>query len=98
MGILNPEDASDNVKRMAEQYREKIIGKTALQSAPQEYWDIGMVIEMRIPLSVWKAMPIDDRAKILAQHYLHNMIQVIDAHYKEQDEIMKKNNKRPDDG
>ena len=100
MRILDPTDASKEQKDRAKQYKEKIIGKTALQSAPGEYFEIDMIIEMGIMPEAWRGMNLHDRAKILAQRYLKNMIEIVNSHYKEQDDIIKRRmkGKSNDDG
>jgi len=86
---------SDNAKEIAAKYREKIIGKTCLTSVPQEYWDISVVVESKgFSLEQWYGFSLDDRAKILAHHYLKNMVEVIDAHYKEQEEAKERIGKK----
>lgn len=88
MAFMNVNDPA------AKKYKDKVIGKTALERAPQEYWNIGAAMDMRISPSEWKTLEIHDRAKLLARHYLKNMIEVIDAHYKEQESEIEKLGKK----
>lgn len=71
-------------------YREKLLGRSALSKAPPEYWAIELSLSKGFSLDEWKAMDIHNRAKIMAQHYLKAMIEVVDAHYKEQDDAIKR--------
>lgn len=98
MAILNkkvPENVEnrEKVQKLVDEYREKVLGKTCLKGAPPEYWEIGLVIDIGIPLPEWRTYSLDYRAQIMARQYLKNMVDTIDAHYKEQDEIAEKNRK-----
>lgn len=91
MAILNGETSrTDDQRARAAAYKEKIFGKTSLKAAPKEYWDIGLLLELNISLAAWREYDIDDKARILAHRYIKNMIEVIDAHYREQEEIRKR--------
>lgn len=65
--------------------RKEVLGESALRSAPGEYWDVGFLIEKGIPLSEWETWDIHHKAKVLAQRYVSNMVEVIDAYYRHQD-------------
>jgi hypothetical protein len=69
-------------------YREKLLGRNTLKKAPPEYWAIELAVSKGFSLDEWAAMDIHNRAKIMAQHYLKAMIEVVDAHYKEQDDAI----------
>lgn len=71
------------------EYKSKVIGKTALVSAPQEYYTLGMIKELGISILDWDSYPVEHRAKLTAHHYLKIMTEVIDNHYKEQIDEMK---------
>jgi hypothetical protein len=74
----------------AESHRERVLGKTALINAPTDYYDARMIVEMGISLLEWNAYPIHDRARIIACQHLKNMCEVIDEHYRQLDENLKK--------
>ena len=80
----------DKLQKLVDEYRERVLGKTCLKGAPPEYWEIGLVIEIGIPLPEWRTYSLDDRAQIMARQYLKNMVETIDAHYKARDEIEEK--------
>lgn len=86
MRFLN-HNSEDEKKK---EYRKRVIGNTALVSAPQEYYNLGIIKELGISISDWESYPIEHRAKLTAHHYLKIMIEVIDNHYREQEEEMKK--------
>lgn len=86
MAILNFKDDREEIQNLVNEYREKILGKTALKSAPPEYWEISLCIEIGIPLPDWNTYSLADKAKIMARTYLKNMVETIDAHYKAQDD------------
>lgn len=80
----------------ARAYKEKIVGKTSLKRAPSRYWQIGIIVEMNVPMITWEQYTMEQKAEIMARHYIKNMIAVVDAHYDEQDralENLKKNKK-----
>ena len=88
MDLLNGvNQSSEEMKAKMSQYKDKIIGKTALISAPQEYFNIGLIIETNIHLHHWEQYDLHRKAKVMARHYLKNMLEVINAHYNEQDRI-----------
>lgn len=70
-------------------YRDRVIGKTALVSAPQDYYSLSIIKELGISIKEWDAYPVESKAKLTSHHYLKIMIEVIDNHYKEQLDEMK---------
>lgn len=72
------------------EYRKRVIGNTALVSAPQEYYTLSIIKELGISIDEWESYSVEHRAKLTAHHYLKIMIEVIDNHYREQEEEMKK--------
>lgn len=93
MEILDGTYAGEYGKELAQKYKDKIIGKTALKTAPSRYFEIGAVIDMGIEPPVWESYDIHWRAEIMARRYVKNMIEVIDAYYKDQDDLKEKGNK-----
>jgi hypothetical protein len=71
-----------------DEYKEKIFGKSPIKGAPQEYWNIGLVLEQGGvgAMEQWETMDDQLKAKILARVYLNNMVEVIKAHWEQQDE------------
>lgn len=66
------------------EYRERVIGNTALVSAPQEYYMLGIIKELGISIDEWKSYPLIDRAKLTAHQHIKTMVEIIDNHYREQ--------------
>lgn len=90
MSMLNKDD------ERAVKAKEEIIGKTALETAPEEYWTIGIIHELGITYPDWKEYELTDKAILIARHYLSNMIQIIDGYYKYIDDAMKRLGKNND--
>lgn len=95
--VLHITQAYDNVMKFlnrddekVKEYKKRVIGKTALVSAPQEYHSISIIKELGISIAEWESYSVEHRAKLTAHHYLKIMIEVIDNHYKEQEDEMKK--------
>lgn len=86
MRFLN-HNADDEKKK---EYRKRVIGNTALVSAPQEYYTLSIIKELGITIMEWELYPVEYKAKLTAHHYLKIMIEVIDNHYREQEDEMKK--------
>jgi hypothetical protein len=75
------------------EYKAAVLGYTALKEAPQLYYDGKMIMNMNYSPSQWKAMPIGDRAAVIATVQLENMVHVIDGYYKETDRREEKANR-----
>lgn len=71
------------------QYKERVIGKNLLVSAPREYWDMSIIRELGISISEWWSYDDDDRAQFVAHQYLKSMLDVIEAYYRDRDEQRK---------
>ncbi|MEP7290533.1 MAG: hypothetical protein ABI835_02065 [Chloroflexota bacterium] len=94
MEILNKTYEDDNRKQsIVDQYRKKILGESCLDHAPPEYWEIGLAAELEIPLDQWRAYPLDIRAQYTARQSLKNMVETVDRHYQEQDDIKERQSK-----
>lgn len=65
----------------AKAYKKKLLGETVIVGAPNDYWDIGLTLEAKIPLDQWEKMDIHTRAKIQARTQLHNITEIIKHHY-----------------
>ena len=98
MSILNGNNIKDDDPKAKEKrsraadYKGKIMGRTALKRAPIAYWDVGLVVEAGIvQFSEWKEYDLEDKAIYMAHRFLKNAIEVINAHYNEQDRIAEKN-------
>lgn len=72
----------------AQAHKEKVIGKTAFVQGTEEYHDMKLLMNLKIPLHEWREYPIHDKAKVIATQYLSNMMDLIDAHYRELDATM----------
>lgn len=71
--------------------REKILGKDWFKSAPQEYWDALMLMDLGYDYDEWHQKSLTTRAKIIAVRYLKNMVDIITTYYEEMDERQRKN-------
>jgi hypothetical protein len=91
MELLTPGEIDSEVQAdLKRRYKEKIIGKTCLVTAPSEYWTIGAIWERGMTFHQWNAYTIEEKAKTLARMYVKSMIEVIDAHYDEEDDQKKR--------
>lgn len=87
------------VQELTKRYRKQVLGETCLVTAPQEFWELTLMAELKIQPNEWDLLSVDNQAKIMARQYLRNMVDVLDAHYRAQDENAKKNrSKQSDDG
>lgn len=84
------------MQKLVADYREKILGKSCVKWASSEYWEIGLINDLKISLTEWDVYPIHVKARIMARHYLANMVSLIDAHYDEQDRIVEKQQQERD--
>lgn len=71
--------------------REKILGKDYFKSAPQDYWDILLVMDLGYDLDQWDTKSTQTKARIIAARYLKNMIDIITTYYSEMEERAKRN-------
>lgn len=76
----------DEDDELSKGYREKIMGKTCVNGFSIEYLELGIVEDKVMPHSEWRTWDLHDRAKYMARRYLKNMADIIDNHYREQDE------------
>lgn len=90
MELFDGDKNTERGKEIAKRYKEKIIGKTCLTYAPSRYWQIGAVHDMGIEPDVWDSYHIHARAELMARRYIKNMVEVIDAAYKEEDDAKKR--------
>lgn len=70
-------------------YRERVIGKNLLVSAPRSYWDMSIIRELGISIDEWQSFSEDDRAQYTAHQYLKSMLDVIEAYVRDRDEQKK---------
>jgi hypothetical protein len=84
---MNDLDVLD--KQTGGQYKERIVGKNLLVSAPREYWDMSIIRELGISIDEWWSYDDDHRAQYLAHQYLKSMLDVIEAYYRDRDEQKK---------
>lgn len=91
MEILYLQAKDDHTRNLVEKYRKQVLGDSCFHEAPELYHEVGLATELQIVPSIWKSYSMDDRARIMARRYAANMIDLIDAHYKAQDENRKKN-------
>lgn len=66
-------------------YKERILGKNVVASAPRSYWDMAIIKELGISISEWESYSDDDRARYVAYQYIKSMYDVIETHYREQE-------------
>lgn len=84
------EKPDPRLNRLLTEYREKVLGKTCLKYAPPGYWETGFILEHNIPINLWNTFSLDEKARLMAQRYLKNMVETIDRHYEEQDNAKKR--------
>jgi len=84
---------ADKMRRMAYDRRKKILGSTSLKSAPEEFYLLNEIRDMKISLISWNKLDIHEKAKIIAHRRLKSMIEIIDAYYREQDDAAKERSK-----
>lgn len=77
---------------LGEKYKVDLIGEDTIIQAPERYYDIGLALDLSIPLSDWddlQQFSLRDKAEIRATRYLKNMVDVVERHYKLMDEKIK---------
>lgn len=83
-------EAGGKTAEHAKAYKDELLGDSVIVAAPDDYWEVDMVREMGIPLSVWREMSEEDRATYQAQVQLANMAEIVKQNKKLQEEKMKK--------
>lgn len=81
---------AERMQPIIQEYRERVLGKTCLKSAPDGYWEIGLALELKIPLDTWREYPLKSRAEIMARQYLSTMVETINREYQAQDDNREK--------
>lgn len=73
-------------------YKKELLGSDMVMSAPDQYHELSMLREMGIVANYegYKKLPIHDKAKIIAQFQLSNMVTVVRRH----DELQAEKNKK----
>lgn len=82
-------------------HKDNLIGKDTIVQAPERYYDIGLALDLHIPLNEWDNLDkftLRDKAEIRAQRYLQNMVDVVERHYKTMDENAQKRMTGNNDG
>lgn len=85
-------DAAAKNDKWAE-YKDDLIGKDIVVQAPERYYDVGLVLDLHIPLTEWddyEQYSLRDKAEIRAQRYLQNMVDVVERHYRMMDDNERK--------
>lgn len=73
-------EANKNMKNVTK-HREALFGPDLPPTTiPDLYQEIGMVQALGMDYGSYKALPIHDRAQIIAQHRLSNMMEVFKRH------------------
>jgi hypothetical protein len=85
-------DRGDEIK--AKEYKEDILGKNVIVTAPSDYFDLALAIDIGIP-DRWDAMDLHTKARIRAQRYLSGMIDVIEKYRKNMEDRIKNNMAKP---
>lgn len=96
MEILNQTPETERMQNIVKDYREKILGKNCIKYAPDRYWEIGLINELKISPMEWDSYSLDTQAQIMARQYLSNMVSLINAHYDAQDDNIKKQKEESD--
>lgn len=92
MNALNLKDFEGN--DVMKPVREKLLGKSALDKAPQMYWDTLLYLELGYMPQQWREMSLWDKATIIAARVVKNMIDIINAYYDEMEERLKNKGKK----
>lgn len=73
-------------------YKKELLGSDMAMTAPDIYNELSMLRDLGIiaNYAAYKTMPIHDRAKIIAQYQLSNMVSVVKRH----DELQAEKNKK----
>ena len=73
-------------------YKKELLGSDMVMSAPDQYNELSMLRELNIVSNYagYKKLPIHDKAKIIAQFQLSNMLTVVRRH----DELQAEKNKK----
>lgn len=74
-------------------YKEELLGSSTEVDSPDLYNLINVAKQLNIPYPRFKKIEIHDRAKMIAQHYLENMVDLIRRHDSLQKQKMEKFNK-----
>jgi hypothetical protein len=81
----------DKDKKSVTKHREALFGPDMPpMSIPDLYQELGMIRDLGIDLTTYRQMYIHDRAQIIAEYRLANMMQVFKRHI----EIIAENNKK----
>lgn len=67
--------------QQAKEYKKKLLGNSIIESAPDEYWELGMIRSLGLLPDQWGNLDLHTRAKIRAQFQLSNMAEIIKHHY-----------------
>jgi hypothetical protein len=79
-----------NNDEKAQLYRKELLGNNPITAAPEEYWEIGLAIEVAPTYSDYKTMDIHDRAKVRAWSFLKNAAELIERHQTNMEERRKR--------
>jgi hypothetical protein len=82
-------------------YKADLLGEDTIKTAPERYWDIQLALELGISLTDWDSLdkyPLRAKAEIRAQKFLKGMVDVVERHYKLQDEALERWQKSLNDG
>lgn len=89
--LIVRDDDPPELKTLVAKYRKQVLGDSRFRDAPSEYHEIALCNDLGIRYFEWKERDMHERAMIMAQRYLSNMVSTVDAHYRAQDENSKKN-------
>ena len=62
------------------EYKEKLLGKSAIDSAPGRYWELQMLVNTPGALPIWSALSIHEQAELRAYYQLNNMAEILRQH------------------
>ena len=71
-------------------YKEELLGSTTDIDSPDTYTLISLAKSLNLTWTEFKAIPVRDRAMMIAHHYLDSMIEVIRRHDSLQRQKMEK--------
>ena len=94
LGLTPQEDDnpfSDTWKKV--EYRRELLGPMHIINASPEYWEYLMMIELQITPEKWRALSIDDRCKIRAARQIKGMLELVEHHWRTQEQKQKEANR-----
>lgn len=84
-GLDKLADKNDEGKKL----KKDILGSSTIEMAPSDYFDMALAIDLKMADS-WDDLDVHVKARIRAQRFLSNMVDVIERYREEMEKIAKK--------